>query len=126
MMGDRLGEQIVEPAAIAALGGGLVDREQRLDLGPADRLMLNRGRRQDARAPGSVIGIERPGEMDAALGGRAFAGDHAVAHDGERMGGSLAAGRMQRTAERLSGLGTWGRHCGSFQFLSQASFSMRA
>jgi hypothetical protein len=78
MMGDRLGEQVVEPAVIAALGSRLVDREQRLDLGPADRLMLDRGRRQDARAPGSVVGIERTGEMDTALGGRAFSAWAAV------------------------------------------------
>ena len=82
MMSDRLGEEIVERSGIAALGGGVVNFEQRLDLGAADRLMLDGGRRQDANAPGGVIGIERAGEMDAAPGGRAFAGDHAVAHDG--------------------------------------------
>ena len=95
MMGDRLGEQIVETAVIAALGRGVVDLEQRLGLGPADGLMLDGGRGQDARAPGGVIGIERAGKMHTALGGRAFAGDHAVAHDGQRMGGGIAAGGFE-------------------------------
>ena len=98
-MGDRLGQEIVEPAIVAALGRGVVDFEQRLGFGAADRLMLDGGRGQDARAPGGVIGIERAGKMDAAFGGRAFAGDHAVAHDGERMGCGLAAGRLRVTAD---------------------------
>ena len=97
-MRDRLGQQIVETAIVAALGGGIVDFEQRLGFGAADRLMLDRGRGQDARAPGGVIGIERAGKMDAALGGRAFAGDHAIAHDGERVGCGIAAGWFERLA----------------------------
>ena len=91
-MHDGLGQQIVETTVVAALGGGGVDLEQRFGFGPADRLMLDRGRGQDARAPGGVIGIERAGKMDTALGGRAFAGDHAVTHNGERVGCGLSAG----------------------------------
>lgn len=34
------------------------------------------------RAPGGAIGVQRVGEMNAAFRSRAFAGDHAVAHDG--------------------------------------------
>ena len=112
MMGDRLGQEIVETAVVAALGGSVADFKQRLGFGAAHRLMLDRGRGQDARAPGGVIGIERAGKMDAAPGGRAFAGDHAIADDGERMGCGLAAGWLERTGRfRLrSGLGTRGRH----------------
>src|SRR5215475_8527833 len=91
MMGDRLGKQVVETAGIAALGGGVVDLEKRLGFRTADRLMLDGGRGQDALAPGGVIGIERAGKMHTALGGRAFAGDHAVTHDGQRMGGGVSA-----------------------------------
>src|SRR3982751_6143272 len=72
VMGDRLGQEIVETAAIAALGGGVVNFKQRLDLGAAHRLMLDGSSGQDARAPGGVIGIERTGEVDAALGGGTF------------------------------------------------------
>ena len=116
MMGDRLGQQVVETAVVAALGGGVVDLEQRFGFGAADRLMLDGGRGQDARAPGGVIGIERAGKMDAALGGRAFAGDHAIAHDGQRMGGGIAAGRFEG-ADRVGSLGTRGRHSYTSQFL---------
>ena len=110
MVHDRLGQQIVETAIVAALGGGIVDLEQRFGFGPADRLMLDGGRGQDARAPGGVIGIQRAGKMNAALGGRAFAGDHAVAHDGEGMGGGVAAGNLE----------------GSRAAIGSASFSGRA
>ena len=107
MMGDRLGQQIVETAVVAALGGGIVDLEQRLGLGAADRLMLDGGCGQDARAPGGVVGIERAGKMHTALGGRAFAGDHAVAHDGQRMGGGVR-GRTVRGRRLLRRLQrTW-------------------
>ena len=95
VMHDRLGEQVVETSVVAALGGGVVDLEQRFGFGAADRLMLDRGRGQDARAPGGVIGIQRAGKMNAALGGRAFAGDDAVADDGERLRGGLAAGNLR-------------------------------
>ena len=98
MMGDRLGKQIVEPAAVGALGSGVVNFKQRLDLGAADRLMLDGSGGQDARAPGGVIGIERAGKMDAALGGRAFAGDDAIADDGQSVGSGIAAGRLQRAS----------------------------
>ena len=71
-MHDRLGQQIVEPPAVAALGGRVVDLKQRFGFGAADRLMLDRGRGQDARAPGGVVGVQRAGKMNAALGGRAL------------------------------------------------------
>ena len=102
-MGNRLGEQIVETPVVAALGGGGVDLEQRFGFGPADGLMLDRGRGQDARAPGGVIGIEFAGKMYTALGGGPFAGDHAVAHDRQSMRGGVAAGWFEEAA-RLSGL----------------------
>ena len=101
-MGDRLGQQIVETAVVGTLGGGVADFEQCLGFGAAHRLMLDRGRGQDARAPGGVIGIERAGKMDAALGGGPLAGDHAVAHDRERVGCGLAAGRL-RNVGRFGG-----------------------
>ena len=66
MVHDRLGQQIVEAAAIAALCGRVVDLEQRFGFRPADRLMLDRGRGQDARAPGGVVGIQRAGKMNTA------------------------------------------------------------
>ena len=94
-MHHRLGQQIVETAVVAALGGGIVDLEQRFGFGPADRLMLDRGRGQDARAPGGVIGIQRAGKMNAALGGGAFAGDHAIAHNGQGLRGGIAAGNLR-------------------------------
>ena len=71
-MGDRLGEQVVETSVVAALGGRGADLKQRFGLGPADGLMLDRGRGQDARAPGGVIGIEFAGKVHTALGGRAL------------------------------------------------------
>ena len=115
-MGDRLGQQVVETATVDAFGGGVVDLEQRFGFGPAYRLMLDGGRGQDAHAPGGVIGIERAGKMNAAFGGRAFAGDHAIAHDGEGMGSGVAAGWLQG-ADRVGGLGTRGRHSYTSQFL---------
>jgi hypothetical protein len=51
--------------------------------------MLDRSGRQDARAPGGVIGIERAGEVDTAFGGRAFAGDYAIADNSQSVGGVL-------------------------------------
>jgi hypothetical protein len=78
--------------------------------------MLNRSRGQDARAPGGVVSIECAGKMDTALGGRAFAGDHAVAHDGERVRRGFAAGWFG-DADDFSGLGRRGRHSYTSQFL---------
>ncbi len=69
MMGDRLGQQVVETAIIGPLGGRVADLEQGFGLGPADRLILDRGRGQDARAPGGVISVKLAGKMDTALGG---------------------------------------------------------
>ncbi len=57
--------------------------------------MFDRCRGQDARAPGGVIGVERAGKMNAALGGRAFAGDHAIAHDGKSLRRGIAAGDIR-------------------------------
>jgi hypothetical protein len=62
--------------------------------------MLDRRRGQNARAPGGVIGVQRAGKMDTTLGGRAFAGDHAVTHDCERMSGGVAARRLKRGFRR--------------------------
>jgi hypothetical protein len=59
MVHDRLGQQVVETAGIAALGGGVVDLEQGFGFSAADRLMLDGRCGQDARAPGGVVGIER-------------------------------------------------------------------
>ncbi|MGY3358209.1 hypothetical protein ACVWZK_004872 [Bradyrhizobium sp. GM0.4] len=92
IMSYRLGEQVVEPAAIGALGGGFVDLEQHFGLSAADRLVVDGRGGEDAGAPGGVIGIERAGEVHPSLGGRAFARDHAVAHDGQCMGRGIAAG----------------------------------
>src|SRR5207248_9493416 len=82
----------------------------------ADRLMLDRARGQDARAPGGVEGIERAGKMDTALGGRAFAGDHAITHDGERVGCGVAAGWFE-DAVGFGGIVRRGRHITTSQFL---------
>ncbi|OAF14146.1 hypothetical protein AXW67_00695 [Bradyrhizobium neotropicale] len=90
-MSNGLGEQVVEPAAIGALGRGFVDLEQDLGFGTADRFIVDCGCGQDAGAPGGIVGVERAGEMHPALGGRAFTRDHAIAHDGERMGSGIAA-----------------------------------
>ena len=120
MVHDGLGQQIVEHAIVAALGGGIVDLEQRFGFGAADRLMLDRGRGQDARAPGGVIGIQHAGKMHAAPGGRAFAGDHAIAHDRSalrrRCCGRKSSGRS-RAAIGSAGLGGRGRHWYTSLFL---------
>jgi hypothetical protein len=63
--------------------------------------MLDRRRSQDARAPGGVIGVKRAGKMDTALDCRAFAGDHAIAHDYQRMSGDVAAGRLKRRCKNV-------------------------
>jgi hypothetical protein len=75
--------------------------------------MLDRARGQDACAPGGVIGIERAGKVNAAPGGGALAGDHAITDDRERMRGGLAAGWLGdvgRFSGRFSGFGNRGRH----------------
>src|SRR6201999_1901468 len=95
VMHDGLGEQIVEQSVVAALGGGIVDLEQRFGLGAADRLMLDCTRGENARAPGGVVGIERAGKMNTALGGRSLAGDHAVTDDGEGLRRGFAAGNLR-------------------------------
>ena len=113
MMGDRLGQQVVETAIVGALGRSVADFEQCLGFSAAHGLMLDGGRGQDARAPGGVIGIERAGKVNAAPSCGALAGDHAVAHDRERMGCGLAAGRLRdvrRFGGRFSSLGSRGRH----------------
>jgi hypothetical protein len=119
MVHDGLGQQIVEHPVVAALGGGIVDLEQRLGFGAADRLMLDRGRGQDTRAPGGVIGIQRAGEMNAALGGGALAGDHAIAHDGQRKRCAIAAGDVGRLkgAETVGKYSGRGRHWYTSHFL---------
>lgn len=61
-MHDGLGEQIVEQPVIAALGGGIVDLKQCFGFGAADRLMLDRGRGENARAPGGVVGVQCAGK----------------------------------------------------------------
>jgi hypothetical protein len=77
--------------------------------------MLDRGRGQDARAPGGVIGIERTGEMDAALGGGTFASNDTIADDGQSVSCGIAAGRLRHAIP--GGLGTRGRHSMTSQFL---------
>jgi hypothetical protein len=89
---DRLGQQIVEQSIVAALGSGIIDLEQRFGFGPADRLIVDRARSQDACAPGGVKGIQRAGKMHAAPGGGAFAGDDAIADDGESLGSGVPTG----------------------------------
>jgi hypothetical protein len=118
-MHDRLSQQIVETPLVAALGGCVVDLEQRFGFRAADRLMLDRGRGQDARAPRSVIGVQRAGKMNAAFGGGAFAGDHAVAHNrqGKRCGVAAGNPGWFEGADWLGGLKRSGRHWYSFQFL---------
>ena len=117
MMHNGLGEQIVEQAVIRALGGGIVDLEQRFGLGAADRLMLDRSRGENARAPGGVGGIQRAGKMNTALGGRPLAGDHAVADDGEGLRRGFATGNPGLDGDRFGGHSSRGRHWYSSLFL---------
>ena len=56
--------------------------------------MLHRRGGEDALAPGDVMGVELTGEMDTAFGGRALAGNHAVADDGQRTGCGVTAGNF--------------------------------
>jgi hypothetical protein len=100
MMHHRLGQQVVKTPIVASLGRGVVDLKQRLGFCPADRLMFDRARRQDTRAPGGVIGVECAGEMNAALGGGAFSGDHAIAYDGQRTGSGVSAGNVRGFEDR--------------------------
>ncbi len=128
MMHDCLGQQIVEPSIVAALSGGVVDLEQRFGFGTADRLMLDRSRGQDARTPGRVIGVQRAGKMNAPLGGRTFAGNHAIAHDRERKCCSIAAGDIRRfeSADTLGGHSGRGSHCILFCFFPTPAIPCRA
>ena len=116
-MHDGLGEQIVEQPVIAALGGGIVDLEQRFGLGAADRLMLHCGCGENARAPGGVVGIQRAGEMNTAPGGRSLAGDDAVADDGEGLRCGFPAGNFRGYGGGRFGRNSRGRHWYSFLFL---------
>jgi hypothetical protein len=77
--------------------------KRRFGLSPADRLIVDRCGGQDARAPGSVQGIQRAGKMHAALRGRAFARDHAITHHAESLSGAVTAGNRGRfeRADRL-------------------------
>ena len=101
---------------LAALGRGAIDLEQGFGFGPANRLVRDRRRREDAFAPRHVVGIQFAGEMHTALGGRAFAGDHAVAHNGQRMRGAITTGGLE-DAEVVGGLKTRNRHSYTSQFL---------
>jgi hypothetical protein len=123
MMHDCLGQQIVEPSIVAALSGGVVDLEQRFGFGTADRLMLDRSRGQDAGAPGGVIGVQRAGKMNATLGGRTFAGNHAIAHDREGKCCGVAAGWFE-SANTFGGHCGRGSHCILFCFFSEPQQSM--
>src|SRR5579864_9335105 len=96
MMHHCFRDQIVETSGVVALGSRLVDLEQSFGLGPADRLMYDSRRRQDAFAPGDIVGIEFAGEMHPAPGGGALARDHAIADDRQRAGGSFTAGDLGR------------------------------
>ena len=99
-MHHRLGQKVVKTPIVASLGRGVVDLKQRLGFCAADRLMFDRGRSQDTRAPGGVIGVQHPREMNAALGGGAFSGDHAIAYDGQRTGSGVPAGNVRGFEDR--------------------------
>jgi hypothetical protein len=91
-MGDCFRKQVVKTSIVAALGGRVIDLEQRFGLGPADRLVLDRTRGQDLGAPCGIVGVQRAGEMHPAPGRRTLAGDHAVTNDGKRLGRGVATG----------------------------------
>ncbi len=129
-MHNGLGQQIVENAVVAALGSGVVDLEHGFGFSTADRLMLDRGRGQDARAPGGVICVQHAGKMHAAPGSGTFARDHTVAHDGEGKCCGIAAGNLPGL-ERVGRFGQGserGRHWYVLllSFLFWASMFMRA
>ena len=96
MVHHGLGQQVVETAVVAALGSGIVDLEQGFGFGAADRLMLDGGRGQDACAPGGIVGIQFAGKMNTALGGGAFTGDDAIAHNSQGLRSGIAAGNLRR------------------------------
>jgi len=130
MVDDRLGEQVVEAAVVAALGGGVVDFEQGFRFRPAHRLMLDRGGGQDARAPGGIVGVQRAGKVNAAFGGGTFPGDHAIADHREGKGCGVTAGNL-RGIDDADGFGKperrgRHRHCSFLSFLFWASMFMRA
>jgi hypothetical protein len=112
MMNDGLGQQIVKSTVVGALGSGVVDLEQGFGFGPAHRLMLDRGRSQDTRAPGGVGGIQFAGKMNPALGGRTLAGDDAIAHDGKGLGCGIPAGNLRgfQSTDRFGEFNKRGRH----------------
>src|SRR6202022_3823991 len=64
------------------------------------------------RPPGGGIGGQRAREMDAAFGGGAFAGDHAIAHDREGKRCGIAAGNLRwfERADRFGELKQGGGH----------------
>ena len=118
-MHDRLSQQIVETSVVAAFGGRVVDLKQRFGFRPADRLMLDRGSCQDARAPGGVVGVQRTGKMNAASGSGTFSCDHPIAHNSQRLGSRTAAGnhRWFEGADRFGRFGGRGRHWYTSHFL---------
>ncbi len=127
MVHDGLGQQIVETSVIAALRGSVVDLKQRLGFRTADRLVLDRGRGQDARAPGGVIGVQRTGKMNATFGGRAFAGNHAITHDSEGKCRAVAAGDLRWFEGGFGGHSGRGRHWSSLlSFSNPSNFPCRA
>ena len=113
MMHHGLGQEVIETSIVAALGGGIVDLKQRLGFGPADRLMLDRGRGQDTRAPGSIGGIQRAGKVNTAPCGGPLTGDHAVAHHCQRLRGGIPAGNLRGLdgADQFGDVSGRGRHC---------------
>src|SRR4051812_40283555 len=116
-MHDRFGKKVVELTVIRAFGSGFVDFEQRFGFGAADRLMLDRSRRQDAGAPGGVMGIQSARNMNPSLGGGTFAGDHAVADDGKGLCRGVVAGYRGLDRDRVGGNGSGGGHWYSSVFL---------
>src|SRR3954447_19892709 len=116
-MHDGLGKEVVEQPVIRAFGSGLVDFEQRFRFGAADWLMLHRSRRQDAGAPGGIMGIQSARKMNPSLRGGTFAGDHAVADDGKGLCRGVVAGNRGLDRERVGGNGSGGGHWYSSVFL---------
>src|SRR6185437_11199397 len=102
---------------VAALGGGIVDLEQRFGLGPADWLMLDRSRGQNTRAPGHVMGIQRPRKMHSAPRGGTLPGDDAITNNGQCQRSSIPAGNLGGldSADGF-GVGNRGRHWYSSHF----------
>lgn len=89
-MDDGFGEQIVEAAFVASIGASLVDFEQRLGLGAADRLIEDRSGGQNTRAPCRILRIKGPGEVNTTPCRRSFSGDDTVADNSECAGSFVA------------------------------------